>query len=493
MKISRDILTLYRSVHSWVGIISGLFLFVAFYAGAVSMFERPLQNYLSFPKSLPQPVPLERAPELLNRTFASYPEAKHDYTVIISKLPSDTRSEKEGVRKAVSLRWPGEGGHHNKSGTVTFSTLDQSGSLVVTKTSLSQTAFFIDILHRQVGLPLSRKPAMIIMGIVALLYSVALVSAVIIYLPVMTRTLFAVRLKAGFRKKWLDFHNLLGFFSLPFHIIMAVTSVVFAFHGEFFALEHALFAPSSSAEIRHNVPENHRILSHPAPLSIPALIGTLQTQAPGFEPASLNYSTRHHQMTLSVAGYDTRYIHRGPTGSFISLDPYDGHILSDDYVPGHQSLGYVILTSLFSLHFGSFGGNFVRWGYVVLGLGGAFLFYTGNHLWIDSRRRQEYQQSLKYSATIKESWGTRFLERLTSGWVFGTITGVSALLCVSLVTSAGSHYDLIWTLYYTIMAVFLLIAWLFPYQMANLIHKITAFVMTLLIPFALIVRMAFLT
>lgn len=33
-----DIVKTYKDVHSWVGIIAGLALFIAFYAGAITMF-----------------------------------------------------------------------------------------------------------------------------------------------------------------------------------------------------------------------------------------------------------------------------------------------------------------------------------------------------------------------------------------------------------------------------------------------------------------------
>lgn len=60
MKIRSDIVRMYREIHSWVGIVCGLFLFVAFYAGSVTMFERPLQDWASAPVALPPPVALEK-------------------------------------------------------------------------------------------------------------------------------------------------------------------------------------------------------------------------------------------------------------------------------------------------------------------------------------------------------------------------------------------------------------------------------------------------
>ncbi|WP_159101778.1 PepSY domain-containing protein [Asaia platycodi] len=44
MKLRADIVTVYRELHSWVGVVAGLFLFIAFYAGAISMFEPALES-----------------------------------------------------------------------------------------------------------------------------------------------------------------------------------------------------------------------------------------------------------------------------------------------------------------------------------------------------------------------------------------------------------------------------------------------------------------
>ena len=40
-----DIVRMYRHIHSWIGVACGLALFIAFYAGALTMFEIPLQRW----------------------------------------------------------------------------------------------------------------------------------------------------------------------------------------------------------------------------------------------------------------------------------------------------------------------------------------------------------------------------------------------------------------------------------------------------------------
>ena len=60
MKIGSDIIKVYKDVHIWVGIVCGLMLFVAFYAGAITMFEKPLERWATPPSALAAPPPLEK-------------------------------------------------------------------------------------------------------------------------------------------------------------------------------------------------------------------------------------------------------------------------------------------------------------------------------------------------------------------------------------------------------------------------------------------------
>ncbi|MEZ5983434.1 MAG: PepSY-associated TM helix domain-containing protein [Parvularculaceae bacterium] len=73
-----DIVKMYKDVHSWVGIIAGLALFIAFYAGSITMFEEPLKRWASPPSELAPPVSLAETPRLIEATLAAHPDAKAD-------------------------------------------------------------------------------------------------------------------------------------------------------------------------------------------------------------------------------------------------------------------------------------------------------------------------------------------------------------------------------------------------------------------------------
>nr|AAD56909.1 unknown [Zymomonas mobilis subsp. mobilis ZM4 = ATCC 31821] len=129
MKIPNMILRSYRKLHSWVGIVAGLFLFVAFYAGAITMFEQPIQDWASQTVSLPPPVSLHATPELLEKTFAAHPEARKSYTVYLA--PNAAHPERLSWFAPLS---------HGHVGQATLAALDEKGALVTAKPQISANA-----------------------------------------------------------------------------------------------------------------------------------------------------------------------------------------------------------------------------------------------------------------------------------------------------------------------------------------------------------------
>ncbi|PNU02707.1 PepSY-associated TM helix domain-containing protein [Novosphingobium guangzhouense] len=438
MKVRTDIVRMYKDIHGWVGIISGLALFVAFYAGAITMFEEPLQRWASPPSRLAAPVPLERTPELIRAVLAEHPEAGRGYQV-------NLQTGRENPAR-VSWQMADRGADEHGARRTFYAALDTDGRLQVEERGPSPVAQFVDVLHQQVGLMLDHEIAMPIMGAIALLYAIALVSGVIVLLPSLVKDLFALRSGKNVKRMWLDVHNLLGVFSLPFHIVMALTAVVFAFHDQFYDAQEASFAYT---EERPAVAAAGRMI--PAePASPAAVVASLSREVPGFVPVALAYGKgRDSAPSLRAMGRDARYGLRGPTYTVAALDPASGTVKDTDYLGGRQDGWGSTVTSFFALHFGSFGGVGVRWAYFLLGLGGAFLFYTGNLLWVESRRRRE-----RKVGTVKQTRSTRVLGALTVGVPLGCMAGISVTVAAAKPLGAGATEGMHSLIYHAVFAGF---------------------------------------
>lgn len=439
MKIRTDIVKMYKEIHGWVGIVSGLALFIAFYAGAITMFEEPLQHWASAPTALVPPPSLERTPELVEKALAAHPEAAKDYEIHVAIGPD------RPARMSWEIEAPGADEHVPRE--TVYASLAPDGSLQIEREGPSPVAQFVDVLHQQVGLPFEHEVAMPIMGAIALLYTIAIVSGLIVLLPSLVSDLFALRVGRNVKRMWLDVHNVLGLFSIPFHLVMALTAIVFAFHDQFYDSQALAFG---GGERRPPVsapppPANH------APVLAPAdVVKRVAEQAPGFTLLQIGYAQgRNGAPVLRIAGRDARYGHRGPTYGLAELDPHSGDFKETDYMPGRQDGWSATITSFFALHFGNFGGEPIRWSYFLLGLAGAFLFYTGNLLWVESRRKRERKNGLP-----EQTKATRILAALTVGVPLGCMAGISVTVAAAKPLGLGASEGMHSLTYYLVFLAF---------------------------------------
>lgn len=413
MEVRTDIVRTYQDIHSWVGIISGLALFIAFYAGAITMFEVPLQRWATPPPEIAAPPSLDRTPELVEKVLAAHPEAAKAYTVHLVTWPE----------QPARVSW--STGTRGAPGVTYYASLGDDGALQVSTRQPSAVAQLVDLLHQHVGLPFPPEVSRAIMGVIALLYAVAIVSGLICLLPSLVKDLFALRFGDNLKRMWLDLHNVLGLFSLPFHIIMALTAVVFAFHDQFYDVQGAvqrIGAVQAEWSAPAKTPQAAGGVLPPAEIA-----RRVQEQLPGFTLHSISYEYNPEEGPHGhIQGADPRYGLRGPTYGVGEIDTRTGEIIESDYLPGLQGGWFATVTSFFALHFGNFGGSPVRWAYFLLGLAGAFVFYTGNLLWIESRRKKERKRG-----AVEQTRSTRILGALTVGVPLGCIAGISLTIAAA--------------------------------------------------------------
>lgn len=107
------------------------------------------------------------------------------------------------------------------------------------------------------------------------------------------------------------------------------------------------------------------------------------------------------------------------------FDPYTGTLDTHD-LPGHMDGWGETVNAFFALHFGSYGGNPMRWLYLLMGLAGAALFYTGNLLWVESRRSKQHG-----AKAVAQKRSALLLAELTVGVALGSVAGISATIAAA--------------------------------------------------------------
>lgn len=463
MKIRSDVVKVYKDVHIWIGIVCGLMLFVAFYAGAITMFEQPLERWATPPSTLAAPPPLDDAEELLAAVLDAHPQAARRYSIVVDPTPD----------RPARVTWA-EGGRNPREPVEYGASFAPDGALRFEKLHRAPVAQLVDRMHQFVGLPLPDIVARFVMGAVALAYAVALLSGLIVLLPTLLGDVFALRAGRNLKRFWLDAHNALGVFSLPFHLMIALTSVVFAFHTPFYATQAKALYGGQIDWGPHEAPPTGG-----KPLPATELLARVGAQLPGFEVFRFAFQqNREGQLEASVVGLDVRRGARGRTWMQAHLDPYTGDVDTHD-LPGHMDGWGEAVNAFFALHFGSYGGNPVRWLYVLMGLAGAALFYTGNLLWVESRRRKARGRD-----AVEQTRSARVLAVLTVGVALGSVAGISATIAATKWLPARVENLAFWheAIYYAVF--FAAVAWAFlrgaPRAACELLWACA--VLTLLIP-----------
>jgi uncharacterized iron-regulated membrane protein len=394
----------FQTVHTWTGVMAGFFLFVAFYAGALTMFRGDIALWQSPPWRAGATVS-ESPQQLLERFLTVHPDARKDFGVV---LPPP------GTTQPSYLYWNGH--------SATAAALDQPTD----EPTAGSLADFVYALHDSLGFPVT---GLYLMGIVSVLYGLALVSGVLIHLPTLVKDLFALRIGPNLKRLWMDAHNVIGVLSLPFHVIFAVTGALMCLFPLVMALLNVTAfdgkLPAAFAQAVATAPVVPPTGKTVPMLSFDTLVqraraAALGTGVVGFEPDYVHFV--HYgdaQAVVEVRGLSQ---HTLGTYGTVALNGADGRVL-EVHVGPRYDLNGIVNSSMYSLHFGSFGGRAVQWLYFALGLAGAFLFYSGNLLWIESRRKRRHaDQPLR----------TQLMGRATVGVCLGSCLGISAAFLATL-------------------------------------------------------------
>lgn len=412
----------YLAVHTWVGIVCGMVLFVAFYAGAFSMLEPEISRWTRptvATAATPSQAEVNAQADASVRAFFQdqslakgrlrlhWPSADHAQPVVqhvVRGQPEKSYQLKDGRLQALDLP-PEE---------------DSSGN-------------FVDYLHRKGGLPLPLDWAEPVIGLVSLAYALALVSGVVVLLPTLVKDLFYLRLGKNLKRMWLDVHNLLGVASLPFHIVIAFSAAVFGLHDWIYdAQDHFIYRDGLQATVkRDSVP--HPRVPEASWLPPSEIKQRLAVQVPQFQTQTMDYVKAPDGNTLMfVAGRDDRHFKRGAQFGYAFVHLGTGQVYDRVYFPGDTGSALSkALSSFFSLHFGSFGGDPVRVLYVLLGLSGALLFYTGNLLWIETRSKRLRANALGEGAQLQRPRHVRVVSALTQGVCLGCAAGLPFTLVLA--------------------------------------------------------------
>ncbi len=394
---SKTIKKLY-TLHSWVGIITGILLFVIAFTGAVSVFGRDEIKLWANPEIRTlAPVDTVKIERLIEEYATKVPEHyKEEVLVFLPGVRSSTRlfimfESHHGEPQTESEWVEGEKPkpEHNPPVATIFEFDPVTYDYVQEKTGLVEELFAesqYDLSEFIVGfhadLHMGRPIGLLTTGVLGLTMMLSIVTGIFIHRKILVQ-FFTFRPRKNYSLMLNDGHKAIGVWGLLFNSVIAFT-------GAFLGLAIVVLVPAAAfvsfggdqdklVETFTAVPDPI-ILNITQPTAISAAfehVFTIDEDAEISRMTIKGYGDKSAMMYLSAAGGDSM---AGQTavynadGKFIEIYSNFGRL---------EGYSGAILDVMFPLHFGNFGGVFVKLIWAVLGLGTALLPLTGLMLWME--------------------------------------------------------------------------------------------------------------
>lgn len=358
-------------LHSWTGITLGLIVFVVAFTGCFALFYNEIGTWEdpALRVSLPEePVPIASSFEDWNQeTTGGEPAPFASFYP-----PSETRPFYEGYIFDSENEL-----HHLRWSSVTGERLSERG------TGLS--IWLLDI-HRDFmwpGFLGGRTIGRGLVGIAGIVLMLAILTGVIAHTKIREEA-YSMRLKRSPRLKWQDSHKVIGLWGLPFFIMISFTGAVLgiiallspivaaiAFKGDVEALEHAVFgdhAEPTGQLVQMISLDEIQSMRHPESGFLPELI-TMEHY--GDEAAVINI---FYPADTELLMYE-----------IISLSGATGERVVNAQLEATNAASRAT-GAMAPLHYATYGGIWLKFLYLALGLGLAVITALGSMMWIERRK-----------------------------------------------------------------------------------------------------------
>jgi len=387
-------------LHSWSGIVLGLFVYVVSFTGCVALFDNELRTWEDPAKRLEiadEIVPImpiveswidqNAQDETVLQVSLFYPYQYEPYFKVFMATEAE-----DGERTQHRVRWDTE---HGKE--------------LTTKTR-ALTEWLLDF-HRDLMWPATlggRTAGRSLVGVAGIILMISIITGIITHTKII-REFFTLRVKRSVHLKWQDLHKVLGLWALPFYTMIAFTGAILgviaimapiaaalAFKGDTEALILAVQDVSlerSGVQAKMLSFDELKEMRHPQSNEAPTRINVLNW---GDEVA-----------TYTVRFDATSKLKR--TNS-ITLNGVTGEVINTEESVAYSSASRVNST-ISPLHYGTYGGIWLKILYFVLGVFLCVVTATGMMVWIE-RRLKSNKGQLKPEFYLK-------LGRLSTGVIMG--------------------------------------------------------------------------
>ncbi|WBX76847.1 PepSY-associated TM helix domain-containing protein [Tenacibaculum ovolyticum] len=377
--MSKKNYNIFFNTHTVSGIVISVALYIIFFAGAFSLFKQEIQ-FWEEGKSISH---TERKDINYDKILSSLDE-KHELTGRDLRITFEEKSDRIFINMTASKDTLAT----EKGKTANYFYADINSTK--TKSYIEQYSLgeFLFRLHFFQQFPVI---GVYLAGLVSFFFLFAIVTGVIVHWKKIIPKFYAFNPKTVLQKVWTNAHTALGIIGLPFQFIFAVT-------GAYFALSVLVLLP---ANFLYNGNQTKLLEDlRPARKSY-EWVATSNEKIPSFNSfvkKTQNEWDNFHVTKANIKNYggvNMKYVITGELEDhkrFVGLgrmvyDVYSNKVaaIKDPYTLNYNEDTQRLLTRL---HFGDYGGTFMKIIYLILSLITCFVIITGVLIWIESRNKK---------------------------------------------------------------------------------------------------------
>ncbi|MCX2741239.1 PepSY-associated TM helix domain-containing protein [Pontibacter anaerobius] len=370
---------LFNDVHLWLGIVSGLVLFVVCLTGTIYTFREEVEELMS-PEKYTVEVPANAQPVATNALIAQLEQELQGKVVSISILEDKSSTYSVGVAPAAK-----EGGKKAEGGRpATYFVNPYTGQVVGTPESAT-SEFFGTVMRLHRWLLIEGDVGKIIVGVSTIIFTFLVLTGLVLWFPVKRKN-WKQGLKIKTNAKWKrvnhDLHNTLGFYSSILLLIMALTGLCWSFEWYRDGLSSVM-----GAEVFKGRKEKPATIA-PAP--------TTATPQDYIQQANL-LLPHAGDLRLSLPADDTTavVVQKSQAGFFalaasdkVQLNKHNAEPLKVEKF-SDKPLNEQVVSLIKPLHLGNVYGTFSKILYFIACLIATSLPVTGTLIWINKLRKKK--------------------------------------------------------------------------------------------------------
>ena len=367
-------------IHLWLGIASAITLFFICLSGTLYVFNKEVAQFLQ-----PEKYSIEKGTTIFS------------LEQIIAKTVSETKGKVMRITYSDEVNAPYElqvsTGKEDKRGKTYF--VNQYTNSILGNSDGPSSEFMMTMFKMHRWLLFDTEIGRPIVGVSTIIFIILSVSGLIIWLPkkIKGRKSFKAGLNIKFSAKWKrinhDLHNVLGFYSLIFLLIIALTGLNWSFEwykdGMSTVLNAEVFAGRNEKKPAVDVPNEATILSvdeiAKAAKNVFVYNGTTTISFPKNAEDAFEV-IKKNELNLNKASADR-----------IFINPYSASIIKTE-IFADKSIGEKVAAQIKPIHTGEIYGLFSKIIYFIVCLIATSLPVTGLIIWINKLNKKPKSKKL---------------------------------------------------------------------------------------------------